>query len=85
MSCTTVLVGKKASNDGSTMVARTDDGFFDVKNLTVITPDKQPRKYKNVISQLEIELPGYRKEDVKAELKDGYLTISAQKTENKDE
>ena len=57
MSCTTVLVGKKASNDGSTMIARTDDGFFDVKNLTVITPDKQPRKYKNVISQLEIELP----------------------------
>ena len=35
--------------------------------------------------ELEIELPGYRKEDVKAELKDGYLTISAQKTENKDE
>lgn len=57
MSCTTVLVGKKASNDGSTMIARTDDGFFDVKKLVVITPDKQPRKYKNVISHLEIELP----------------------------
>jgi len=35
--------------------------------------------------ELEIELPGYKKEDVKAELKDGYLTISALKTENKDE
>ena len=26
---------------------------------------------------LDIELPGYRKEDVKAELKDGYMTITA--------
>lgn len=32
---------------------------------------------------LEIDLPGYRKEDVKAELKDGYLTVNAEhKTEN---
>ncbi|MBQ2085156.1 MAG: C69 family dipeptidase [Oscillospiraceae bacterium] len=57
MSCTTVLVGKKASNDGSTMIARTDDGFFDVKKIVVIEPSKQPRKYRNVISHLEIELP----------------------------
>ena len=26
---------------------------------------------------LEIELPGFRKEDIRAELKDGYLTVSA--------
>lgn len=32
--------------------------------------------------QLAIELPGYAKEDVKAELKDGYLTISAEKSES---
>ena len=57
MSCTTVLVGKKASNDGSTMIARTDDGFFDVKKIVVIEPSKQPRKYRNVISHREIELP----------------------------
>ena len=29
MACTTILVGKKASYDGSTMVARNDDGHFD--------------------------------------------------------
>ena len=29
--------------------------------------------------ELEIELPGVKKEDVKAELKDGYLTITASK------
>ncbi len=57
MSCTTVLVGRNASNDHSTMIARTDDGHFDVKKLIVIDPKKQPRKYKTVISHLEIELP----------------------------
>lgn len=29
--------------------------------------------------QLDIDLPGYKKEDVKAELKDGYLTVKAEK------
>ncbi len=57
MPCTTVLVGRKASYDGSTMIARNDDGFFDVKKLIVVDPKKQPRKYKSVIGQLEIELP----------------------------
>ena len=35
--------------------------------------------------ELQIELPGYKKEDVNADLKDGYLTISAARSENKDE
>ena len=57
MPCTTILVGKEASNDHSTMIARTDDGHFDVKKLIVVAPDKQPRKYKTVISHLTIDLP----------------------------
>ncbi|MBQ8994245.1 MAG: C69 family dipeptidase [Oscillospiraceae bacterium] len=57
MACTTVLVGKKASNDNSTMIARTDDGFFDVKKLVSVDPKKQPKKYKSVISHLEVVLP----------------------------
>ena len=57
MPCTTVLVGKNASNDRSTMIARTDDGHFDVKKLIVVEPKDQPRKYKSVLSHLEIELP----------------------------
>ena len=57
MSCTTILVGKLASNDHSTMVARTDDGHFDVKKMVVVEPKKQPRKYKSVLSHVEIELP----------------------------
>ena len=35
--------------------------------------------------ELHLDLPGYRKEDVKAELKDGYLTISAQTRSDNDE
>ncbi len=57
MSCTTVLVGRKASNDLSTMIARTDDGHFDVKKLTVVEPKDQPKKYKSKISHVEIQLP----------------------------
>ena len=33
---------------------------------------------------LSMDLPGYDKQDIKAELKDGYLTISAEKHENKE-
>ena len=32
-----------------------------------------------------MDLPGYDKEDVKAQLKDGYLTITAQKNTNNEE
>ena len=56
MGCTTVLVGKKASSDGSTMISRTDDGHFDVKKMIVVEPSKQPRKYKSVISHAEVPL-----------------------------
>ena len=35
--------------------------------------------------ELEIDLPGYKKEDVQASLKDGYMTITAQHEEKKEE
>ena len=57
MSCTTILVGKNASHDHSTMISRTDDGFFDEKKLIVVEPKDQPKKYKSKISHVEIELP----------------------------
>ena len=34
---------------------------------------------------LEIDVPGYSKEDIKIELENGYLTVTAEKEENKDE
>jgi dipeptidase len=57
MPCTTVLVGKLASNDGSTMIARTDDGAFDVKHVIVVDPKTAKKKYKSVLSHVEVDLP----------------------------
>jgi dipeptidase len=60
MPCTTVLVGRKASYDGSTMIARNDDsgaGSFCPKKFTVVKPEEQPKIYKSVISHVTIELP----------------------------
>ena len=60
MGCTTILVGKKATYDGSTMIARNDDsgsGHFTAKKFIVVHPEEQPRKYKSEISHVEIELP----------------------------
>ena len=57
MPCTTILVGKKASFDGSTIIARNDDGPFDTKKVVVMSPEKQPKKYKSVISHVTVDLP----------------------------
>ena len=60
MGCTTILIGKKASYDGSTMIARNDDssnGKFTAKKLQVIHPEDMPRIYKSVLSKFEVELP----------------------------
>ena len=49
MACTTILVGKDASYDGSTIIARNEDsanGEFCPKRFIVVKPDEQPRHYK---------------------------------------
>ncbi len=50
-------------------------------------PSKMKTDVKEVENgyELEIELPGFKKEDVKAELKDGYLTIKAESTKDANE
>lgn len=60
MGCTTILVGKNATYDGSTFMARDDDSGsdgFNVKRFDVVTPDKHPQKYKSVLSSFAIDLP----------------------------
>lgn len=70
------------------------DDFFDgierpVRSLTTSRPRTAMMstdvREKDGSFELDIDLPGYKKEDVKAELKDGYLTVSAVRNENKDE
>ena len=60
MACTTILVGKDASYDGSTIVARNEDspgGQFEPKRMQVVLSKDQPRVYTSVESHLTIELP----------------------------
>ena len=60
MPCTTILIGKGASYDGSTIVARNEDspnGMFQPKRLCVVAPEEQPRVYIATTSKLTIELP----------------------------
>ena len=72
-----------------------DFPFFDENAGNKIEKKLYGRHAKNMIKtdikeleggyELEIDLPGFTKEDVTAELKDGYLTISAAKGLDKDE
>ena len=58
MGCTTILVGKKATYDGSTMIARNDDsgaGHFTAKKFAVVSPKQQPKTYHSVLSHVTIE------------------------------
>lgn len=60
MGCTTILVGKDASYDGSTIIARNEDspnGEFDPKRFVVVHPEDQPEHYRSVLSHVEIDLP----------------------------
>ena len=59
MACTTILVGREASFDGSTMIARNDDsgaGSFTPKRFAVFEARKEASVYRSVISKAEIPL-----------------------------
>ena len=55
---------------------------YDNADTQIMKTDVQENDQAYVI---DMELPGYAKEDVKAELKDGYLTITANKNQNNDQ
>ncbi|MFT8358931.1 C69 family dipeptidase [Bifidobacterium aquikefiri] len=60
MGCTTILVGRDASYDGSTIIARNEDspnGEFDPKRFVVVHPEDQPKHYRSVLSHVGIDLP----------------------------
>lgn len=58
------------------------DDFFDKKIPTLMKTDIKEMKDKY---QLEVDLPGYKKENINIELEEGYLKISAKVDNKKDE
>ena len=71
------------------------DPFFDSKDMKKLEKKLYGRRGKNLMKtdireadtgyELEIDLPGFRKDEIRASLRDGYLTISAAKGLDKDE
>jgi len=68
-----------------------DDMFNDMFSFPAKTFKKNTPVMKTDVKEvdgnyeLEIDLPGYRKEDLQAELKDGYLTVSANTNKEENE
>ena len=64
------------------------DDFFGTPFFTTRSTDNMMKtdiKENDSNYELTIDLPGIKKEDVKAELNDGYLTISAESSTSNDE
>ena len=67
------------------------DRFFRPSAAQKAAPEARMRSMKTDIRELEngyevaMDLPGFKKEDVTAELNNGYLTVSAVRNENNDE
>ena len=65
-----------------------DDFFADPFEMMAVPQGRNPlygKHAKNMMKTDIRDLPGFKKEDVNLDLKDGYLTISADKALDKDE
>ncbi len=58
------------------------DPFFDERESRVMKTDIKEKKDKYII---DIDLPGYEKDNIKIEVEDGYLTVHATIDSNKEE
>lgn len=89
----TMMVPMRRSRDLlSTLMTDPFDAFLDAASapLQKMSPTLMRTDIKETDAgyEMTIDLPGFKKEDVQAELKDGYLSITAQtqsETEDKDE
>lgn len=59
--------------------------FFDDSQMSKVNMMSTDIKESDNAYQIEMDLPGFAKEDVNASLKDGYLTISANHTHENEE
>ena len=59
------------------------DPFFNIQQTSHAMKTDIQQKNGNYL--LDIDLPGFKKEDIKAELNNGYLTVSATKNESNEQ
>lgn len=59
-----------------------EDPFFTEHESKIMKTDIKEKKDKYLI---DVELPGYEKENIKMEVEDGYLTVHAEINSNKEE
>jgi len=62
-----------------------DDMFTPMSRMRTVNAMNTDIRELDDVYQIDMELPGFAKEDVRAELADGYMTIEATHTEDKDE
>lgn len=74
-----MLLPEKFLNDLFAPISSSDKDFFRGGMMKTDIVEKKDSY------SLAMNLPGFTKDDIRAELKDGYLEISAEKKENKDE
>ena len=65
--------------------ARRNGNGLDIFDEVFTDPFFGEKENKDGKYMLEIDVPGYDKEDIKIELQDGYLTVSAEKNEEKED
>lgn len=59
-----------------------DDPFFSRVDTKLMRTDIKEKKDSYVVN---VDLPGYEKEDIKIEINNGYLTVTAEKTNSDEE
>ena len=83
-----MLVPARSRNMLNTMLTDPFDAFFDsMAPIQKTTPSvmRTDIREKDDEFDLTIDLPGFKKDDVSAELKDGYLTVTAQTSSTSEE
>ena len=72
----------RRKNDFDLLGELFEDPFFTEHESKIMKTDIKEKKDKYLI---DIELPGYQKEDIKIDVEDGYLTVHAETNSNKEE
>ena len=72
----------RRKNDFDLLGEMFEDPFFSDHESKIMKTDIKEKKDKYLI---DVELPGYEKEDIKIDVEDGYLTVHAEMNSDKEE